>query len=168
MDPAISEEELSVKGKPWIRLGSWTKAFLDLSGESLSDLIGFAYVLHQTCTLPCLHLLTCRCLVVLIHIQDISAYSWGTFAAAVILTDKECDVFSKLQYYLGKKLYLFPIMYEKYCSNVLAITTLEKNRSDGMKKVLCKKCRKAVSSTVLGAKNYEKKYLKYIYRIGGI
>lgn len=108
----ISEEELSVKSRSWIRCGSWTKAFLYLCAESLNDLNVFANVLHQTCTLPCLHLLKCRTSVVFIHIQDISAYSWGTFAAAVILTTKECDVFSKVQYYLERNWYLFPFMYE--------------------------------------------------------
>lgn len=56
----------------------------------------------------------------------------------------------------------------KYRSSVLAITTLEKNRNDGIKKVFCKKCRMSVSSTVLGANNNERKYLKYIYGVGGI
>lgn len=75
MDSTMSEEELSVKSRSWIRLGSWTTAFLDLYGESLNNMNVFANVLRQTCTLTCLHLLKCSSLVGFIHIQDISAYS---------------------------------------------------------------------------------------------
>jgi len=103
-------------------------------------------------------------------IQGILAYSWGTFATAVILiSEGKAPLLTGM--YLAtcitkwvERRFSFPFMYEKILLQCTGQLYSGKKRSDGIERVLHKIMKDGCEQhCVLGAHNYEKKYLKYVH-----